>query len=110
MSKKNGACSRRETDLLRDCSDDTRRFGGDGGAIELRGGLPIEQGLGMHDERDVLVMWRKLFHGATINDRTVHTAKSLLKKLPPESPLRVRLASELDDICRLWKLERKDDE
>ena len=64
----------------------------------------------MHDERDVLLMWRKLFHGSTITDKTVGTAETLLKELPPESPLRVRLAAELDDICHLWKLERKSGE
>ena len=55
-------------------------------------------------------MWRKLFHGATITDKTVGTAETLLKEVPPESPLRVRLAAELDDICHLWKLERKSGE
>ena len=64
----------------------------------------------MLDERDVLVMWRRLFHGSTITDKIVAAAETLLNELPPESPLRVRLTAELDEICRIWKLERKNNE
>ena len=64
----------------------------------------------MLDESDIVLTWRKLFHGSTITDKTVGTAEALLKEVPPESPLRVRLAAELDDICHLWKLERKSGE
>jgi hypothetical protein len=52
-------------------------------------------------------MWRKLFDGSKITNKTVASADKLLNELPPESPLGVRLDAELDDICRIWKLERK---
>jgi hypothetical protein len=61
----------------------------------------------MLDEHDVVVMWRKLFDGSKITNKTVASADKLLNELPPESPLRVRLDAELDDICGIWKLERK---
>ena len=64
----------------------------------------------MLDESDIVLTWRRLFHGSTITDKTVGTAETLLKELPSESPLRVRLAAELDEICRLWKLERENGE
>jgi hypothetical protein len=55
----------------------------------------------MLTEHDVLTLWRQLFNDHEINDTTMAQAEELLDKLRPESPLRSRLATELDDIQKL---------
>ena len=55
----------------------------------------------MLTEHDVLAMWRQLFQDHEINDSTMAQAEELLDNLRPESPLRNRLATELDDIQKL---------
>jgi hypothetical protein len=62
----------------------------------------------MRYENDVSLMWRQLFHGADITSETVAKAEALLEELSPESPLRHRLAGELDEIRKLWKTQLKD--
>jgi hypothetical protein len=50
------------------------------------------------DERDVLRKWRDLFHGQEITPDTLAAAESLLTDLSGESPLHLRLASELEEL------------
>ena len=52
----------------------------------------------MLTEHDVLTMWRQLFQDREINGTTMTQAEELLDNLRPESPLRLRLATELDEI------------
>jgi hypothetical protein len=49
-------------------------------------------------ERDVTTKWRQLFHGQDISDASLAKAKSLLNSLAAESPFRLRLATELEEI------------
>ena len=55
----------------------------------------------MLTETDVLTMWRKLFQDHEINDTAITQAEELLDNLRPESPLRHRLATELDELQKL---------
>jgi hypothetical protein len=50
------------------------------------------------DERDVLNAWRTLFRGESPTTQTWATAESLLNRLNGESPIRIRLAAELDEL------------
>ena len=50
------------------------------------------------NERDVTTLWRQLFDGQGITDASLAKAKALLNRLSPESPLRLRLATELEEI------------
>ena len=52
----------------------------------------------MLNEHDACNKWRNLFGGAEIEDETLNEAQQLLDQLPPESPVRLRLANELDEI------------
>jgi hypothetical protein len=47
------------------------------------------------DERDVLNTWRNLFVGKPITAESLHAAETMLEGLSGESPLHIRLASEL---------------
>ena len=55
----------------------------------------------MLNERDVTKLWRHLFNGQKVTETLLAKARSLLESLSPESPLRHRLESELEDIRRL---------
>ncbi len=55
----------------------------------------------MLTEHDVLALWRQLFQDHEINDSTMTQAEELLDNLRPESPLRLRLATELGEIQKL---------
>jgi hypothetical protein len=46
-------------------------------------------------------MWRKLFHDQEITSETMGKAERLLDGLSLESPLRLRLATELEEIRKL---------
>ncbi len=52
----------------------------------------------MLSERDVTTLWRKLFSGREVSSAVLAEAKTLLGKLSPENPLRVRLGAELQEI------------
>lgn len=52
----------------------------------------------MLDERDATRMWQQLFRGQQITELTLAEAESLLDKMHPESPLRLRFSIELDEI------------
>ena len=57
--------------------------------------------LGLLTEKEVATSWRNLFKGKEINDEVFDKAESLLEQLRAESPLRHRLAGELDELRRL---------
>jgi len=57
----------------------------------------------MLTEHDVLMLWRQLLQDHDINGTTITQAEELLDNLRPESPLRLRLATELDDIQKLGR-------
>lgn len=60
----------------------------------------------MLSEIEVRSKWRMLFgNGAT--PRRIQEARQLVRQLRPESPLRSRLAGELDEIRRLQPPRRK---
>jgi len=50
------------------------------------------------DERDVINAWRELFRGSEATPAVLKSAETLLSKLGGESPIRFRLASELDEL------------
>ena len=55
----------------------------------------------MLNEHDAARLWRQLFHGQAITEETLVKAESLVDELQLESPLRLRLATELEEIRRL---------
>ena len=61
----------------------------------------LNEGIRVLSEHDVSLMWRDLFHNASVTSETVDKATALLEQLKPESPLRHRLAVELAEICDL---------
>jgi len=52
-------------------------------------------------EQEVVRSWRKLFKGGDYDDAGLTRAEGLLDELRPESPLRHRLMSELDELRKL---------
>lgn len=52
----------------------------------------------MMTERDATRLWHKLFRGQEITSLTLIEAENVLADLPPESPLRLRLSTELQEI------------
>jgi len=57
----------------------------------------------MLDERDATRLWQQLFRGQTITSQTLVEAESVVNELSPESPLRLRLSTELEEIRELHK-------
>lgn len=57
----------------------------------------------MLDERDATRLWQQLFRGQAITSQTLAKAASVVDELNPESPLRLRLATELEEIRKLHK-------
>jgi hypothetical protein len=55
----------------------------------------------MLDERDATRLWQQLFRGQAITEQTLSEAESVVNELRPESPLRLRLSVELEEIRRL---------
>jgi hypothetical protein len=53
------------------------------------------------NERDVTTMWRNLFNGKEVTDKSLTEAEELLDDLSPESPLRVRLSTELAEMRKM---------
>jgi hypothetical protein len=49
-------------------------------------------------ESEVQRSFRLLFKGGQYNEETFNKAEALLEELRPESPLRFRLATELDEL------------
>ena len=55
----------------------------------------------MLNERDVTTMWRNLFKGKEVTGKSLAEAEELLDDLSPESPLRVRLSTELEEMRKM---------
>ena len=55
----------------------------------------------MLTEHDVLTQWRQLFKDHAMSGKTMKKAEGLLDELRPESPLRHRLGTELEEIGKL---------
>lgn len=52
----------------------------------------------MLTEHEVSRSWRNLFKTSEMNGETFSRAETLLEELRPESPLRHRLSTELDEL------------
>ena len=55
----------------------------------------------MANESDVITMWRELFRGRQVTGDTLTKADALIDRLGLESPLRLRLSRELEEIRKL---------
>ncbi len=55
----------------------------------------------MLTEKEVSKSWRGLFKSGAISDEDLTKAETLLDELRPESPLRHRLSTELEELRRL---------
>lgn len=60
----------------------------------------------MLDERDVTRLWHQLFRGQMVTSETLTEAEQLVNALPAESPLRLRLSTELEEIRGLHQESR----
>lgn len=52
----------------------------------------------MLNDQEVVMLWRRLFRGQKITSETVTRAHGLLDELGSESPLKLRLTTELREI------------
>jgi hypothetical protein len=52
-------------------------------------------------EKEVAQSWRLMFKGRELNDTVFKEAEALLDQLRSESPLRHRLAGELEELRKL---------
>jgi hypothetical protein len=55
----------------------------------------------MLSERDAIRLWQQLFRGQAITALTLNEAESVVDRLPSDSPVRVRLSAELEEVRRL---------
>ncbi len=55
----------------------------------------------MLDDYDATLMWRQLFHGQEITEEILAKAETLIDGLSPESPLRIRFGTELEEIRKI---------
>jgi len=55
----------------------------------------------MLTERDATRLWQRLFRGQEITSLTLTEAESVIDDIHPESPLRIRLFRELEEIRTL---------
>lgn len=55
----------------------------------------------MLTEQQINQSWRRLFSGGQFDEETFEKAESLLDELRPESPLRHRLGTELEELRKL---------
>jgi hypothetical protein len=53
------------------------------------------------NEKDATTQWSELFRGQDITSLTLKKAQALLDELSPESPVRHRLAMELEEIRQI---------
>lgn len=52
----------------------------------------------MMNESDATRKWRQLFEGQSVTTQLLAKAESLVGELPSESPLRLRYATEIDEL------------
>jgi hypothetical protein len=57
----------------------------------------------MLTETDATRLWRKLFRGQTITSQLLAEAELLISRLPSESPLRLRFATEVTEMRKLHR-------
>jgi len=60
----------------------------------------------MLDEHDATRLWHRLFRGQQVTTLTLSEAKLLLDDMNPESPLRLRLSAELDEIRSVYAAKK----
>lgn len=60
----------------------------------------------MLEERDATRMWQQLFRGRKITAQTLEEAETVVEELHPESPLRLRLSTELEEIRCLHQAQQ----
>ena len=56
----------------------------------------------MLTESEVSRSWTRLFTSADQNEETFQSAENLLDGLRPESPLRLRLSQELEELKKIF--------
>ena len=61
----------------------------------------------MLGEIEARAKWRHLFGKGEVTAQTLREAQRLIDQLRAESPLRSRLAMELDEIRQHWAAEKK---
>ncbi len=52
----------------------------------------------MLDEYAATRLWQQLFRGETVTAQTLAEAELLVEELPAESPLRLRFATEINEL------------
>ena len=57
----------------------------------------------MRNQNDITLEWRETFKGGDINKKTLDRAQKLVDELSVESPLRVRLEKELNELREIGK-------
>ena len=57
-----------------------------------------EVGQTLITESEAQGLWRKLFRGQPITTLTIREASQIVDRLPEDSPVRVRLNGELDEL------------
>lgn len=61
----------------------------------------------MLTEREALRLWQKLFRGQAITALTLDEASTVIDDLPLDSPVRIRLSNELDELRKLQVTNRE---
>ena len=63
----------------------------------------------MLEESDANRLWKQLFRSKTVTTETLREAEAVVNQIKPESPLRLRFATELEEIRSLyWKTNQKE--
>ena len=58
----------------------------------------------MLKESEANRLWQQLFRGQTVTSLTLIEADKLLQEMNPESPLRLRLSAELEELRNLHEV------
>lgn len=59
----------------------------------------------MLTESEIQQSWRKMFNRLGYGEKEFDRAEELLEQLRPESPLRLRLGTELEEMRRLCEVK-----
>jgi hypothetical protein len=62
--------------------------------------------LSLLTEQQISRSWQKLFRSGECSEEALEKAESLLDELRPESPLRFRLSTELEELRKRWLQEQ----
>ena len=60
----------------------------------------------MLSESDATRLWQRLFRGQAITALTFSEAESVISQLSPESPVRLRLSQELEELRTIQQGKR----